>query len=199
MARLTSAIAAGPQQLVTYEYTPFNAPEYTSCPAGSPVKGCFRQRSGTWSGALNYGQDTSKEQLIAVDTGDLDRDTKDEIVLARYKWENDNIELLSFDADAALTQRATLEKDLGSNRPNWLAIATDDRDVDTSYATYTGTCYRKTEAQVVSVIFARPIGRSTTSPATTTPPWPRSIRNRYRPRAKPWKSRPASARPSPSK
>jgi uncharacterized repeat protein (TIGR01451 family) len=145
------------QQLVTYEYIPFRSPEYySSCPAGSSLKGCFHQRPGTWSSTLNYGQDTSAEGAVVVSTGELDRDTKDEIALAHYKWENDNIEIISFDADTTLTRRSALERELGTNRPTEFWIAMADRDRDTRYATYTGNCYLKTEAQVMSVIFAAP-------------------------------------------
>lgn len=144
------------QQLVTYEYTPFSAPEYMSCPAGSPLHGCFRQRSGTWTSTTNYGQDESVEGLVMIATGDLDQNTRDEIALAHYKWENDNIEVISFDAEDSLTIRSTLETELGSNRPTGFWIAMGDRDNDSRYALYDDECYVKTEAQVVSAIYAPP-------------------------------------------
>ena len=144
------------QQLVTYEYTPFAAPEYELCAAGSPQKGCFRQRSGSWSGPANYLKDSTSEGRVVVSAGDLDRDTKDEVALVHYKIDNDNLELLTFDADATLALRSAVERDLGSNWPSEFWIAMDDRTDDTRYARYTGTCYRKKEAQVASVIFAPP-------------------------------------------
>ena len=144
------------QQLVSYEYTPFNAPEYTSCPAGSSLHGCFRGRSGSWKSTNNYGRDSSAEGMVVIAAGDIDRDTRDEIALAHYKWENDNIEVLAFDAEGTLTKRSALETELGSNRPTDFWISMGDRDKDTRYATYTDVCYRKTEAQVISAIYAPP-------------------------------------------
>ncbi len=145
------------QQLVTYEYTPFAAPEYiTSCPAGSPLHGCFRQRSGTWTSTTNYGQDESVEGQVVIATGDLDQDTRDEIALAHYKWENDNIELISFDAEGSLTIRSALDTELGSNRPTGFWISMGDRDKDSRYALYNDVCYVKTVAQVASAVYAPP-------------------------------------------
>jgi uncharacterized repeat protein (TIGR01451 family) len=144
------------QQMVTYEYTPFAAAEYSLCPSGSSYHGCFRQRSGTWTSSKNTGRDTHTEGAVAVATGDLDRDTKEEIALAHYKWETDDLEVLSFDADSALSQRAVWSTDLGLNRPAEFSLAMGDRDGDSRYATYTDVCYRKTEAQVVSAIYAPP-------------------------------------------
>ena len=145
------------QQLVTYEYTPFLSADYlTLCPTDSPLHGCFRQRPGTWTSTTNYGQDESVEGQVVIATGDLDQDTRDEIALAHYKWENDNIELISFDAEGSLTKRSALETELGSNRPTGFWISMGDRDNDSRYVLYNDECYVKTEAQVASVIYAPP-------------------------------------------
>jgi uncharacterized repeat protein (TIGR01451 family) len=144
------------QQLVTYEYTPFAAPEYASCPTGSSLHGCFRQRSGSWTSSKNYGRDESVEAILVVATGDLDRDTRDEIALAHYKWETDDLEILSFDAETSLVKRTAWATDMGSNRPAEFWLTMGDRAGDSRYAAYTDVCYRKTEAQVVSAIFAPP-------------------------------------------
>jgi uncharacterized repeat protein (TIGR01451 family) len=64
--------------------------------------------------------------------------------------------VLVFDADSGLASRWTWAPDMGSNYPLEFTLSMGDRDGDSRYATYTGVCYNKMEARVVSVIFAPP-------------------------------------------
>jgi uncharacterized repeat protein (TIGR01451 family) len=146
------------QYVATFDYVPTNAADFKSYCGSSATTRCFHQRSGTWHSSENRGgHDDAQEGMVRIAAGDLDRDTMDEVVLAHYRWESDDIEVVAFDADSGLTQRGSSWKtSLGDNRPSHFAISMGDRDGDSQWADFTGTCYLGKEAQIISAIYAPP-------------------------------------------
>ena len=146
------------QYMATFDYVPTNAADFKSYCGSSATAPCFHQRSGTWHSTENWGgHDDAQEGMVRVAAGDLDRDTMDEIILAHYKWESDDIEVAAFDADSGLTLRGNpWMTNLGDNRPSHFAISMGDRDGDSQWADYTGTCYLGKEAQIIAAIYAPP-------------------------------------------
>jgi uncharacterized repeat protein (TIGR01451 family) len=153
------------QLLMTFEYVPFETPDYmTKCSGELP--GCLYTRPGTWtSGSKTMGDifvdENKREAQINVSAGDLDQDGMDEIALARYNKDTGDPQVLAFDANASLALRKTLSIDTGSNSvwEFWLDVG--DEDGDSQVAEYTGKCYSKQEARVLSVIHAPPHGPDT--------------------------------------
>ena len=152
------------QLLMTFEYVPFETPDYmTKCSGELP--GCLYTRPGTWtSGSKSmdlFADENKREAQVNVGVGDLDQDGMDEIALARYNKDTGDPQVLTFDADASLALRRTLSIDTGSNSvwEFWLDVG--DQDGDSQVAEYTGKCYSKQEAHVMSVIHAPPHGPDT--------------------------------------
>jgi uncharacterized repeat protein (TIGR01451 family) len=152
------------QLLMTFEYVPFETPDYaTKCSGELP--GCLYTRPGTWtsgSKSMDLFTDSNKrEAQVNVGAGDLDQDGMDEIALARYNTSTGDPQVLTFDANTSLALRKTLSIDTGSNSvwEFWLDVG--DEDGDSQVAEYTGKCYSKQEARVLSVIHAPPHGPDT--------------------------------------
>ena len=153
------------QLLMTFEYVPFETPDYmTKCSGELP--GCLYTRPGTWtSGSKTMGDifvdENKREAQVNVSAGDLDQDGMAEIALARYNKDTGDPQVLTFDANASLALRKTLSIDTGSNSvwEFWLDVG--DQDGDSQVAEYTGKCYSKQEARVLSVIHAPPHGPDT--------------------------------------
>lgn len=148
------------QHLVTYDYVPFAAPEHTSWCGASSITACLHRRSGAWEGAVDYvsmGDDTDGQNLVLVATGDMDKDGYAEIVLAHGVDATGFADLVAFNADGSLAIIATFGgASAAGNISNDFWLTMGDTNGDSQYATYTDVCYRKTEAQIVSAIYAPP-------------------------------------------
>jgi uncharacterized repeat protein (TIGR01451 family) len=160
--------------LATFEYVPFAAEDYTQKCSGE-LPGCLHARETTpWtSGSTSMSltaDENKREAAVVVATGDLEQDGKDEIALVRYNTSTGDPEVWSFDADAGLVVRDTLPIDTGSNSVWEFWLDMGDQDGDSLVANYTGECYSKSEAHVLSVIHAPPHGPGTGCDWTTTAP-----------------------------
>lgn len=153
------------QHLVTFEYVPFAAPEHPSYCGASYALPCLHKRAGQWNGAVDYisgGDDTDGQNLVVVATGDVDKDGKEEIVLAHGVDATGYADLHAFDAESGLNNfanfgGATAAGEIANDF--WLTMG--DTNGDSKWATYTGACYAKADAHIMAVIHAPPHGPDT--------------------------------------
>ncbi|MCB0074119.1 MAG: hypothetical protein KDE20_21790, partial [Caldilineaceae bacterium] len=147
--------------LATYDYVPMAAPEWQDlkCQDVQGYRDCLRPLSSWKSGgaSLNLFENEQKPEAdVRIDTGDLDGDGRDEIVLLRKSHSSSDGEVHAFDADSGLRRRTWTTFSPTDDTIDRFWVAMGDKDGDARYGEYTGECRVLKQAQVNAVVHAPP-------------------------------------------